>query len=79
MMRVLRDADKRLESSPHPICLFNFPADAVTEIIIGWRTPDQLRDQLISLFAAFPKAGLFQATEHRTRYALLIEALGPGR
>ena len=74
MMRVLEDAESRLEGVPHPICLFSFPADAVVEIIIGSRCSLELRDRLRGLSKGYPKAKLFQAQEHSSEYALSIRA-----
>ena len=74
MMRVLNHADSRLDCAPHPICLFNFPADAVVEIIAGLRSPQEVRDQLRAVSKDYPKAKLFQAEEHSSEYALLIQA-----
>lgn len=39
IMRPLKDADERVESSPYPIYLFSFPESAVIEIIFGCRMP----------------------------------------
>lgn len=72
MLRVLEDAESRLEAVPHPICLFSFPADAVVEIIAGLRCSQELRDRLRTLSKGHPKAELFQAQEHSSEYALSI-------
>jgi len=74
MLRVLEDAESRLEGVPHPICLFSFPADAVVEIIAGLRCSLELRDRLRILSKSYPKANLFQALEHSSEYALSIRA-----
>lgn len=74
MLRVLQDAESRLQGVPHPICLFSFPTDAVVEIIAGLRCSPQLRDRLRTLSQGYPKAKLFQAEEHSSEYALSIRA-----
>jgi len=73
MMRVLQDAEFRLKAVPHPICLFSFPADAVVEIVVGLRSPQELRDGLRTVSKDFPSAKLFQACEHSSEYALLVK------
>jgi hypothetical protein len=75
MMRVLGDAESRLEAAPYPICLFSFPADAVAEIIIGIRSSHEIRDRLTALSPDFPKAKLLQAQEHPSEYVLVINAV----
>lgn len=73
MMRVLRDAEHRIETAPYPICLFSFPVGAVAEIIIGLRSAPELRNRLKTLCKSFPDAKLFQAQEHSSQYALVID------
>lgn len=75
MMRVLHDAQRRIDAAPHPICLFGFPVEAVTEIIIGLRSTQELRNRLRGLSSEFPKATLLQAEEHRSEYALVIKTV----
>jgi hypothetical protein len=77
MMRVLQHADSRLECVPHPICLFNFPTDAVVEMIAGLRSSREVRDQLRTVSKGYPRAKLFQAEEHSSEYALLMKAESP--
>ena len=74
MMRVLQDAEFRLEAVPHPICLFSFPPDAVVEIIVGLRSSEEFRDRLRTVSKGFSNAKLFQAHEHSSEYALLVKA-----
>ena len=75
LLRVLRDAETQLEAVPQPIFLFDFPNDAVAEIIVGLRSPPSLQDRLKVLATHFPKAKLLVAREHPKDYALKIEAL----
>jgi hypothetical protein len=72
MLRVLADAECRVEGLPHPICLFSFPEDSVVEIIAGLRCSLELRDRLRTLSKGYPKAKLLQAQEHSSEYALSI-------
>jgi hypothetical protein len=74
MLRVLADAECRIEGLPHPICLFSFPEDSVVEIIAGLRCSLELRDRLRTLSKGYPKAKLLQAQEHSSEYALSIGA-----
>lgn len=74
MLRVLQDAEYRLDGVPHPICLFSFPADAVVEIVAGLRCSLELCDRLRTLSKGYPRAKLFQAQEHSSEYALSIRA-----
>lgn len=73
MMRVLQDAQAHRDTAPHPICLFGFPADAITEIVVGLRSSRGLRNRLRTLSNGFPNAKLFQTHEHPSDYALLIK------
>jgi len=75
MMRVLRDAEYQLDTTPYPICLFSFPVDAVVEIIIGLRSSRELRNRLTSVATGLPKVKLLQAQEHPSQYALVINAV----
>jgi Protein of unknown function (DUF2971) len=72
MLRVLHDAESRIEAAHYPICLFSFPEDAVTEVIIGLRSSPELRNRLTDLSKSFPKTRLLQAQEHLSQYALVI-------
>jgi hypothetical protein len=74
MLRVLADADRRVEGLPHPICLFGFPADSVLEIIAGLRCSPEVLDRLRTLSKGYPKAKLLQAQEDPSEYALSIAA-----
>jgi hypothetical protein len=75
MMRVLHDAECRLDAAPYPTYLFSFPVDAVAEIIIGLRSTRELRNRLTSQSTGFPKAKLLQAQEHSSQYALVVNAV----
>ena len=75
MMRVLHDAEFRLDAAPYQICLFSFPVEAVVEIVIGSRSSRELRNGLTNLSTGFPKARLLQAEEHSSQYALVMNAV----
>lgn len=74
IVRVLSDANQRIERSPFPICLFEFPADAIVEIIVGMRSPPSLVSQIQSFAAKLPRAQLFTASED-SGYGLLINRI----
>ncbi|MEY4199166.1 MAG: hypothetical protein RLZZ265_906, partial [Verrucomicrobiota bacterium] len=73
IVRVLAEAEQRIERTPFPVCLFPFPADAVVEIILGMRSPPALKAKLRSLAATLPKVTLLQALEDPCDYRLQIE------
>ena len=75
IVRVLSDVTCRIDLSPFPACLFEFPSDAVLEVIIGMRFPSMLLSKLRSIIARFPKATLLKASEHPRDYKLSIDSL----
>ena len=75
IVRVLSEADHRIDRSPFPICLFEFAPDAVVEIIVGMRSPPSLVTEIRSLAASLPRAQLFIASE-ASGYGLLINKIG---
>lgn len=42
-------ADKIIEASPFPICLFSVPPDSIVQVILGCRMEKQKRDLIINL------------------------------
>jgi len=77
IVRVLSEAESRIEGSRYPICLFDFPPDSVVEIIIGLRSPAYVNKLIESLVPRFPRAAILHARENPTEYALEI-GLGEG-
>ncbi|MBI3418248.1 MAG: DUF2971 domain-containing protein [Verrucomicrobia bacterium] len=75
MVRVLSEADDRIERQPFPVCLFRFEPEAVREIVIGMRFPSSVVPELRSVAAAFPNASLLRAREHSSSYGLLIDEI----
>jgi hypothetical protein len=68
----LFQADERIEGARYPVCLFGFPPDAVSEIIVGLRTSAVVSERIRSLATSFPRATLLQAGEEPSEYALTI-------
>jgi Protein of unknown function (DUF2971) len=75
IVRVLSEADHRIERSPFPICLFEFAPDAVVEIIMGMRSSPSMVTEIRSVVASLPRAQLFIASED-SGYGLLINKIG---
>jgi len=75
MLRVLSEANFRDEKTGFPVCLFEFPADSVLEIIIGMRSTSSFIQQLKSHASSFPRAALRQARENSKEYSLVIETI----
>lgn len=75
IVRVLSDAEQRIDKSPFPICLFEFAPDAIREIIIGMRSGTSLTAEIQSLAAGFPRATVFAAHED-SGYGLVINEIG---
>ena len=75
IVRVLFEADGRIDGARYPICLFDFPADAVVEIIIGLRSPASVSERIRSLTAGFPRSALLHAREEPSEYALIIDRI----
>jgi hypothetical protein len=76
MVRVLSEAEHRIDRSPFSVCLFEFAADAVLEIVIGLRS-DPLTTQAIGCLAtSFPRASLLKAREDISDYGIVVEKFG---
>jgi hypothetical protein len=75
ILRVLSEADCRIEQSPLPICLFRFEPDAVREIAIGMRAAPSLRAEIERLAPCFPRVSLFAAHENPAFYSLMFDKL----
>jgi hypothetical protein len=52
VLRPLADAKETVQSRPFPIHLFEFPADALKEVIIGARASENLKRELIAIARA---------------------------
>ena len=64
-------ADKTVATEREPILLFNFPKDAVYEVILGARMQQKQRDEIAELMEEqYPRASLSQAVEHEDDYAV---------
>jgi len=72
IVRVLSEAACRIDRNPFPVCLFEFPADAVREIIMGMRFSSSLLPKMQSLAVAFPRTTLLRASEDPHDYRLVI-------
>ncbi|MGV3659575.1 MAG: DUF2971 domain-containing protein [Prosthecobacter sp.] len=64
IVRPLLEADHRLDTPPSPVCLFNFPPEAVCEIIVGMRSSDLVTKEVRSMAGHFPNAELFRAHDN---------------
>ena len=73
IVRVLSEADRRIDGERFPVCLFCFPPDAVVEIIVGLRSPESLAQEIRSFVPGFPRAKLLKAREDPTNYGLIID------
>lgn len=76
IVRVLSEANCRLDNPRFPVCLFEFAPDAVLEIIVGLRTPTPAIQEIRSLAPEFPRAALLRAREDPCNYGLLIDEIG---
>ena len=74
-MRVLSEAEHRIDRLPFPICLFEFAPDAIVEIIVGMRSARSLISEIQSLAASLPRVQLFVAREDADCYALVIDRM----
>lgn len=79
IIRALKEASSRIEAELFPVCLFEFPPDAVLEITVGLRATSSLVREIQDLLPTFPRASLFQAKESPTDYALLVEPMDRGK
>ena len=75
ILRVLSEASYRSERTPFPVCLFEFPPDAVMEIIVGMRFPKLRIAEVQALTVTFPSVRLLAAHEHPEEYGLIIKPL----
>ena len=75
IVKVLSEADHRIDRSPFPFCLFEFAPDAVFETVVGMRSPPSLLAEIRSSAASLPRAQFFVVAED-SRYGLLINRIG---
>jgi Protein of unknown function (DUF2971) len=75
IVRVLSEAEHRIDRSPFPICLFEFAPDAVREIIVGMRSAPSFIAEIQSLAAGLPRAVVFVARED-SGYGLVVNEIG---
>jgi len=76
IVRTLSEAEQRIEADPYPICLFEFSADAVREVVVGMRAAPALIQDIRSMGRSFPMATLLKAREDPQNYGLIIDELG---
>jgi hypothetical protein len=74
IVRVLSEAEHRIDRSPFPICLFEFAPDAVREIIVGMRSAPSFIDEIQYLATGFPRATVFLARED-SGYGLVVNEI----
>lgn len=84
ILRPTTEADFTISATPFPIHLFEYPADALKEVIIGARMDLIVRAALLSSIAAEPSLAhvrIKQAVPHSEHFILSIEeaVIGPGR
>ncbi|MBA3571840.1 MAG: DUF2971 domain-containing protein [Pyrinomonadaceae bacterium] len=72
ILRVLAEAGYRVDRLPFPICLFDYPPEAVREIIVGMRSDSSLLAEIESIAPTFPRAAVLTARED-AGYGLVIE------
>jgi hypothetical protein len=69
-------AAKTIESHPYLIHLFDFPPDAIKEVILGMRSEPSFVNEIQNLLKSdVPHATLKKASEDPNQYALIIEDL----
>lgn len=73
IVRVLREASEKKELTPSPVYLFDFPPDAVIEVIVGMRST--MAEQIWALKSRLPKAIFLKASGSVSRYKLDISPL----
>ena len=79
IVRALKEANSWIDAGNFPVCLFEFPPDAVLEIVVGLRATSYLVREIQNLIPSFPRASLFQTRESPTDYALLVEPMDRGK
>lgn len=73
IVRVLSEAGRRIDATPFPICLFELPADAVLEIVVGLRATPSVTQEITKLASNFPRAKVLRAREDRCDFGLIID------
>jgi len=76
IVRVLSEADHRIDGGRFPVCLFAFPPDAVMEIVVGLRSSQSLVQTVRSLARSFPRAVLSSTREDPSNYSLIVDEIG---
>jgi hypothetical protein len=75
IVRILSEAERRIDCSPFPIHLFEFEPDAVVEIVVGMRSAPSTIQKVRELSVGLPRVLLFKAREDLSDYRLAIEEL----
>lgn len=75
VLRVLSEAEHRIDAKPFPVCLFEFEADCIAEIIIGMRAVPATIQKVRSLATDFPRAVLLKTLEDASNYSLIFDEL----
>src|SRR6185437_1532367 len=73
IVRILSEANKRIDTKPFPRCLFDFPPDAVAEIILGLRVSPGLFEQIQGLRTVFTNARVLRMKESPSEYGLFAK------
>ncbi len=76
LVRVLSDAEYQINDQQFPVCLLEFPNDAVLEIIVGLRSTRLFIEEIKSLVPGLRKAALLRAREDPSNYGLIIDKIG---
>lgn len=81
ILRALRDAIESRQQTPHPICLFSFPPEAVVEVIFGARMGSGLRDGALELLTRDDRwrhVQVLQAVPDERLFELRFEVVSRG-
>jgi hypothetical protein len=66
-LRLLEEADRRIDATPHPLCLFKIPHDAVAEVTLGLRAGGAVAQEA-ARFCGAKNVPLFRAVVSDTTF-----------
>lgn len=76
IMRPLSEAAETIPAEPFPICLFEFPLAAVTDVILGARMRDTDRSAITDVLKSSPEYAhveIFNALPHEIEFKMMLE------
>ncbi len=75
MTRPLKNCAAKITSTPYDICLFDYPKEAVTKIVLGCRHSPELKEKILAICSStdFKHVKIEQAKIDRSKFGLYFD------